>query len=76
MQFGRKSIILGFADKFHFETNISKSLKVQTLLPPRSPLFLVRAPSPDNHKNTFFKISVVLSVVMCWSKGICYFTLY
>lgn len=76
MQFGRKSIILGFEDKFHFETNISKSLKVQTLLPPPSPLFFVRAPSPNNHRNTFFNISVVLSVLMCWSKGICYFTLY
>lgn len=55
MQFGRKSIILGFEDKFRFETNLSKSPKVQTLLPPLTPLVLVHAPSANNHKKHIFQ---------------------
>lgn len=44
MQFGRKSIILGFEDKFHFETNISESLQGQNALWPLSP----DPPSPSS----------------------------
>lgn len=59
MQFGRKSIILGFGDKFHCETSISGSLEVQTLWPvSRLPIMCI---SPPVTTQTHFLDNMVCS---------------